>query len=248
MHDKDAHSILNELRGRNVNRIIIAHLNINSIRNKFDVLAELITRKIDILLISETRINESFPSPQFHIFGYPTPLRLDRTESGGGLLLYIRDDIPSKYITITSSQHVEIECLFVEINLYKRKWLIVGTYNPCKQNISVHLSVLIIYINRLTCKYDHLLIIGDFNSEPSDKELQEFCNLYNLKNLVNEPTCYKNHKNPSCIDLIFTNRPRCFQNTTVVETGISRFPQNDHHRYENLLQKTTTKNHIIYRL
>ena len=101
--------------------------------------------------------------------------------------------------------------------------LIVGTYKPCKQNISVHLSILSIYINRLTCKYDNLLIIGDFNSEPSDKELQEFCNLYNLKNLVNEPTCSKNHQNPSCIDLIFTNRPRCFQNTTVVETGISDF-------------------------
>ena len=53
--------------------------------------------------------------------------------------------------------------------------------------------------------------------------MQEFCNLYNLKNLVNEPTCYKNHKNPSCIDLIFTNRPRCFQNATVVETAISDF-------------------------
>ena len=45
VHDKDAHSILKELRGRNVNRIIIAHLNINSIRNKFDVLAELITTR-----------------------------------------------------------------------------------------------------------------------------------------------------------------------------------------------------------
>ena len=73
VHDKDMHSILKELRGRNINRIIIAHLYINTFRNKFDVLAELITRKIDILLISETKINESFPSPQFHIFGYSTP-------------------------------------------------------------------------------------------------------------------------------------------------------------------------------
>ena len=37
---------------------------------------------IFILLISETKIDESFPSPQFHIFGYSTPFRLDRTESG----------------------------------------------------------------------------------------------------------------------------------------------------------------------
>ena len=51
----------------------------------------------------------------------------------------------------------------------------------------------------------------------------EFCNLYNLKNIVNENRCYKNQKNPSCIDLILTNKTRSFQNTKTVETGLSDF-------------------------
>ena len=53
--------------------------------------------------------------------------------------------------------------------------------------------------------------------------MEDFCNLYNFKNLVKEPTCYKNPSSPSCIDLIFTNKPMSFQHTIVIETGISDF-------------------------
>ena len=53
--------------------------------------------------------------------------------------------------------------------------------------------------------------------------MNDFCNVYNLSNLVKEPTCYKNPDNPSCIDLFLTNRPKCFQSTLTMETGISDF-------------------------
>ena len=41
--------------------------------------------------------------------------------------------------------------------------------------------------------------------------------------LVKEPTCFKTPDNPSCIDLYLTNRPKCFQSTMTMETGISDF-------------------------
>ena len=44
-----------------------------------------------------------------------------------------------------------------------------------------------------------------------------------INNIVKEPTCFKTPDNPSCIDLILTNRNQYFQNTTVVETSISDF-------------------------
>ena len=52
---------LNEILKKNPNRIIIAHLNINSIRNKFEILREVLGNKIDILLISETKLGDTFP-------------------------------------------------------------------------------------------------------------------------------------------------------------------------------------------
>ena len=51
----------------------------------------------------------------------------------------------------------------------------------------------------------------------------DFCEFYNLKSLIKQPTCFKNPENPSCIDLFLTNRPRRFCNVYVIETGLSDF-------------------------
>ena len=70
---------------------------------------------------------------------------------------------------------------------------------------------------------DNVLILGDFNSEIGDEAMQDFCSIYDLKSLIKVPTCFKSTENPSCIDLILTNRPHNFQNSTVLETGLSDF-------------------------
>ena len=55
---------------QNVGNIVIAHLNINSLRNKFDKLVELIFGNVDILVIGETA---------FRINGFKKPYRKDGT-------------------------------------------------------------------------------------------------------------------------------------------------------------------------
>ena len=87
---------LRVFRKKNLNKLIIAHLNVNSLRNKFELLKEQIQDNIDILMIYETKIDASFPIGQFFLNGYSTPFRLDRNAYGGGILLYVREDIPSK--------------------------------------------------------------------------------------------------------------------------------------------------------
>ena len=54
----------------------------------------MLNKNIDIFLISETKLDDSFPSAQFKIEGFITPYRYDRKDKGGGLLLHIREDIP----------------------------------------------------------------------------------------------------------------------------------------------------------
>ena len=49
---------------------------------------------IDILVITETKLNESFPEAQFFLEGYTMPYRLDRSEHGGGIMIFAREDIP----------------------------------------------------------------------------------------------------------------------------------------------------------
>ena len=60
-----------------------------------------------------------------------------------------------------------------------------------------------------------------FNVCVDDETMRNFCNSYSLHSLIKQPTCYKNPENPSCIDLILTNKPSFFQSTCVIETGLS---------------------------
>ena len=73
---------IQKLKLDNPNKIIIGHLNINSIRYKFDFLKEIIGDNIDILLISETKIDASFPVGQFIISRFHTPLGKIETIKG----------------------------------------------------------------------------------------------------------------------------------------------------------------------
>ena len=82
-----------------------------------------------------------------------------------------------------------------------------------------------IYIinNLYSSNYESIILVGDFNSEINDNSMNDFCESYNLHSLIRESTCYKNPENPSCIDLFLTNSPNSFQNSGVVETGLSDF-------------------------
>ena len=55
-----------------------------------------------------------------------------------------------------------------------------------------------------------------------DSPMKTFAEIYKLRNLVKEPTCFKNPQNPACIDLILTNKLLSFKNTYVIETGLSQ--------------------------
>ena len=48
-------------------------MNINSIRNRFEMIKEVVRNKIDILLISETKLDDTFPLNQFILEEF-TPL------------------------------------------------------------------------------------------------------------------------------------------------------------------------------
>ena len=99
------------------NNLIIADLYINSIRNKFDLLKELVSDSIDILALSETKLDGSFPSSQFHIEGYMPPIRADRNRNEGGLLIFTNEGVPVKEVPLLSSTEKEIEAKAIEINL-----------------------------------------------------------------------------------------------------------------------------------
>ena len=106
---------LKNTRLKNPNRLLIAQLKINSLHNKFDSIIQML-HNLDILLISETKVYSSFLTAQFQIESYTT-YRLDRNVNGGGILLYIRENIPSPL----GNSDMSIESFNIEINTGKKK-------------------------------------------------------------------------------------------------------------------------------
>ena len=115
------------LRKRNIDKIIVTDLNIISLRNKFDSLIGQITGNTDILMVSESKLNESFPIGQFITEGFGVPYRVDRNGKGGGVMLFAREDKSSNLVSI---ENYPPEGFFVKENLRKKKWLLNCSYNP----------------------------------------------------------------------------------------------------------------------
>ena len=97
------------------------------------------------------------------------------------------------------------------------------SYNPNKTSLSNHIAALSTSLDLFITKYERLVFLGDFNYGMEDTSIKVFCSNYNLTSMINKPTCYKNPDKLTCIDLILTNCPGSFQNSCVIETGLSDF-------------------------
>ena len=89
----------------------------------------IILGKIDILVITETKTDSTFPLNQFAMQCYSKPYRFDRNRNGGGVFIYVREDISSRELK-TRNTPEDIESIFVEINMIKTKWLFLWLLSP----------------------------------------------------------------------------------------------------------------------
>ena len=228
----DAKTILWSTHQENTNKLSFAHINIKSLRNKFELLVDQVKGNINVLMIYETKIDDSFPLGNFLIGSFSKPYRLDRDSLDGGIALYVREDIPTN---LTEVKTKPIEDFYVKINLRNDKWLINCWYNPHKNVIGNHLLAISEKLDLYSTSYDNFIILDDFNIEMEEQQIKDFCDNYSLKSLIRQPTCYKNPSNPTWIDLILTNAPQKFQRDRTVW-----FPFNDSDRYEKDFQEIET--------
>ena len=134
----------------------------------------------------------------FSLQGFCDPYQFARNRNGCGIMLYIKDDIPSR--VIEKKLRNNNEYFFLEINLRKKKWLFCCSYNPHKNSISTHIDFLRRELDLHSSNYQNCILLGDFNSEMADPNLKDFCcKLYHLKNLIKKPTCSRNPEIPKLL-------------------------------------------------
>ena len=238
-------STLYNLRKKYPKNVMISYININSIRNKLQNLKSLVAGKVDMLVVAESKLDNSFPDKQFLIAGYKKPYRLNVTERSGGLLIYVNENMPSIRLTKFSFKE-GMQIVPVELNLRKQKWAIFSIYRPPKtQKLPVFLEELSRCIDFYYSLYENIMIVGDFNEEPQHPTMVSFMEKHGLYNHMKTKTCWKSPKG-SCIDLILSNKKFSLQNTGAVETYLSDF----HLLIHTMLKVTFTKvssKHYKYR-
>ena len=87
------------MRKKDTKNLFLGHLNVNSLRNKFESIELIIKDIFDIFLINESKLDSSFPNAQFSIPPGYKLFRKNRNKNGGGLVFYINQDIPCKMVT-----------------------------------------------------------------------------------------------------------------------------------------------------
>ena len=155
LNENMAGSLFSEVKNHKLEKpknITIGHLNVNSLRNKFISCFDWGVRqsKLDIFLVSETKIDHSFPNQQFSIDGYKT-YRRDRNNFGGGLLFYVNENIPFGELT-TEQTDTNFEIIFLEMTL---KWLVIGLYKPPNQKEEYFFKNIGVALNYHLLKYKH---------------------------------------------------------------------------------------------
>ena len=152
---------LRDIRRFYPKNVMAAHLNINSFRYKFDEIKEVLTDNIvDLLIISEPKLDKSFNDNLFSVDGYKVQRR-DKNQYGEGLLTFIRSDFPARRKQSLESEQIETLCH--EVYISDRKWVIAGAYKPpslSNNEFTEHFSR---FADRFLTHYEHMLLFGDLN-------------------------------------------------------------------------------------
>ena len=226
---------IKKFRVNHPKNILIGHYNVNSIRYKFIELEEILNEQyLDIFAIAETRLDDSFGS-QFNKTNYKLH-RLDRNTNGGGIMLYINDSIAHRIITEdvyipnrdvyvkTTGTYAGIEYITILCVIKGRKWYLCYVYRPPKTNVQEFCDLLSAICDMYIVDDNLFMAFGDLNIDMnvSENSLTDICHVYGLFNLIKQPTCFK-AVNPTLIDVILTNKPKCFSGTFNLDLGSSDF-------------------------
>ena len=171
----------------------------------------------DIIAISETWLSDSIFNNEILPSNF-TIYRCDRRSRGGGVMLAVKDDIPSQLLSSTSIPSLETLTVQIGIN---QPLIICLAYIPPGSKVQL-CEPFFSLLSDLTNKFSPLLIMGDFNlpdinwnTLSSTSQLSNvFCDLVfklNLSQLVDMPT----HNQGNILDLIFTNDEELFHAITV---------------------------------
>ena len=214
--------------------LLIFHHNIRSFSSNYDylsILLEEINFTVDVIILSETWFSDDYVS---EIDGYCGYHICRPSRGGGGVSIYVRSDMSSRFLSEYSSVSDHYEVCSVEITISNRnseKLVILGIYRPPSGSIINFSNYLEVNLQNLSNKT--IALTGDFNIDLLNDHLhQDFFNMlhsYSFFPFINIPTRVT-ESSAKCIDHIWLNR------FNVVESGAIVSDISDHYPIFSLIE------------
>ena len=150
-------------------------------------------------------------------------------------------------------ESLNIEVICSEVTISNKNWVIFSIYRPSDySNLLAFFKELGKYLNQASENYDNFVMMGDFNTDirqtsPEPHKLDEFCSLFSLTNIIKSDTCFTKFHS-STIYLFLTNKPKFFQKTNTIETGLSNYHKLICTFLKILLRQIKTQNCLLQKL
>ena len=211
------------LRAKNPSNFLVAHININSVQFKFEELSILLKNNlVDCLFISETKLNSSHQTALFQVENYKLYRKDNTHDNGGGLMAYIRSDVPSYEEKIETHP---CENLAIVTHLQGVKWILCAAYRKPSIPERMLLENLDMVIDKCMNITSNILLSGDLNCnmlKRGNNAVRTLCDDFNLINIITKPTCFKVEP-PTLLDVMLVRTDERIKNSEVVPCPLSDF-------------------------
>ena len=205
----------------------VASLNVNSLLKHIDEIRIMLSNHVfDILVINESKIDPSIPDSEINIPSYKS-IRKDRNRNGGGVVIYVRQQISFPDRNDLVSDSLEMICIEIE-RPHSKPFLLSAWYRPPNSELNI-INEYELFLFKCDSESKEMIIMGDLNCDfgksPPDtytNRIISLNNLYQMVNLINEPTRVT-ETSASTIDLILSNTPE-----NIVSSGVSHVGISDH--------------------
>ena len=235
-----------KLRRRYPRNFIVTHINVNSLQHKFEELCTILKNNlVDCLFVSESKLNTSHPNAQFEIENYRTYRRDNIHDNGGGLICFVRSDLPTYEEKFDSHP---CESLTIIVQFQKSKWAFSAAYRKPslpERHLSTSLDIVIEKCMDIT---NNIAIVGDLNCNmlrEGSNAVKSLCDDFNLTNVIETPTCFKTTP-PTLLDVFLVSNKKNVKHSTVTPCPLSDF----HHFVTavfDIMVPRREKRQVIYR-
>ena len=226
------------------NGFSIGCLNIRGLLGKYEEMCTMLNQcKFDILGLCETFLNDEIQEYVYKIEGYNTVYK-HRNRHGGGVLMYIKEDVKFELIEMNVCKNVE--SIWIKTNV-KSECIAIGVmYRPPSADVNYYNDMLN-QLDYVHSKFDKIILMGDLNYNCLSGDCNQVNTIesqYDMKQLITDPT-RETVTSSTLIDVMFSNIPQLHVMSSVYKISVS-----DHYMIYTILKhnkKESSHREITFR-